>query len=114
MSIKLIETLEAAISNLAQEARDTFMHDASVLVQFAAGDWEKIKEALKGARTELDAKLQHNVADAAGVVSHMSGGEPIPVATRLDMIEPAKVEAAVAAAQPAQSTPENTAGPAQP
>jgi hypothetical protein len=100
MSVKLIETLEAAMSGLAQE----FDRDASVMVQFAAGDWAKIKAALKEAK---DAIAMHNVADAAGVVSHTTSGQPIPAEARLDSIPPETVVAAVVeqgvAAQVAES-----------
>lgn len=53
MSRQLIETLESALANLAQEASK----DASVMVQFAAGDWAKIKASLAAARVALDAPL---------------------------------------------------------
>ena len=78
--IKLIETIESAISGLAQE----FPRDASVLVQFAAGDWAAIKSVVAAARKDWDASQKHDIADAAGVVSHTSGGQPIPADERLD------------------------------
>jgi hypothetical protein len=100
MSAKLVETLEAAMAGLAQE----FDRDASVMVQFAAGDWVKIKAALKEAK---DAIAMHDVADAAGVVSHTTSGQPIPAEARLDSIPHEHVVEAVqeqgVAAQVAES-----------
>lgn len=53
MSIQLIEALEKAVA--AEELATAHMPDASVRVQFAAGDWHKVCEALKAARDAVSA-----------------------------------------------------------
>lgn len=52
MSRALVEALEHALADKAQEQHNA---DASVMVQFATGDWPKVLAALKAARAELDA-----------------------------------------------------------
>jgi hypothetical protein len=47
----LIAVVEAALAQVEERVHK----DASVMVQFAAGDWVKIKEAVAAARAELDA-----------------------------------------------------------
>lgn len=49
MSIELISAVERALSTLAQEVH----HDASVVVQFAAGEWHALKEALAKAKADV-------------------------------------------------------------
>lgn len=56
MSIELIQAVKSVLSNLAQEVE----REASVVVQFAAGDWHKLKDALSSAEQS------------------MAGSEPIP------------------------------------
>jgi hypothetical protein len=48
MTARLIAAVETALSRLAQEVH----HDASVLVQYAAGDWAELKAALGEAKGE--------------------------------------------------------------
>jgi hypothetical protein len=45
----LLETLEAALAGVVGE----HPRDASVMVQFAAGDWAKIKEAMREERAAI-------------------------------------------------------------
>ncbi len=49
MSRRLVESLERALAGAAQNAP----RDASVMVQFAAGDYAEIREALAEARAAL-------------------------------------------------------------
>ena len=92
MSLHLIETLESACKNIAQE----FDKDASVLVQFAAGDWAKIKDALKAARAKWD---EDTAAQAAATApAEPPAPDPVPAP-----------EPEVAAPAPAQDeAPEST------
>ncbi len=78
---QLAEVVEAALSRVSNNPGP----DASVMIQFAAGDFANMKAAVASARAELDAIDKHNIADAAEVVSHTSGGQPLPVEMRLDM-----------------------------
>jgi hypothetical protein len=73
MSLHLVETLEAALAGLAQEVHK----DASVMVQFAAGDWYKIREALGLARAEITAAAPavEPVAVATSDASQATTGE---------------------------------------
>lgn len=50
----LIAVVEAALAQVEERVHK----DASVMVQFAAGDWAKMKEAVAAARAELDARQQ--------------------------------------------------------
>lgn len=50
MSLNLIAAVESVLSNLTQEVHK----EASVLVQFAAGDWHKLKAALAEAKAALE------------------------------------------------------------
>jgi len=72
MSRHLIETLESALAGLAQEVHK----DASVLVQFAAGDWHKIKEALRLARAALDQPA--TPPKPAGITLQPAADDPPP------------------------------------
>ena len=102
--LRLVEAVETALGQLAQEVHK----DASVVVQFAAGDWAKLKEAVKAARASLSEESKHHIADAAGVVSHTTSGQPIPADVRivaaLDVIEDKVTESG------AQSEPESQGG----
>lgn len=60
MSIQLIEALEKAVAS--EDLATAHMPDASVRVQFAAGDWHKVCEALKDARAEYDASSNINAS----------------------------------------------------
>lgn len=71
MSLHLIETLEAELKELAQEAAK----DASVVVQFSAGGWGRIKAALRKARAEWDEKNTPAPAPAAEA-AEPDGGTP--------------------------------------
>ena len=50
----LIAVVEAALAQVEERVHK----DASVMVQFAAGDWAKMKEAVAAARAKLDAGQQ--------------------------------------------------------
>ena len=52
MTRRLVETLERALADTVQN----FPRDASVLVQFKAGDLAELKEALAEARALLDSQ----------------------------------------------------------
>jgi len=71
MSKALIDAVESAVSSVVQE----FERDASVMVQFAAGEWAKIKEELAKAKAVL-------TLDPPAVV------EPVPPVVPIDTIEP--------------------------
>jgi hypothetical protein len=47
--MNLLETLEVALAGVVGE----HPRDASVMVQFAAGDWAKIKEAMREERAAI-------------------------------------------------------------
>ena len=66
MTIHLLETMEGALSKLVREAEAKIEGEASVLVQFAAGDWAKIKAAVIGARAKVNADASAAVTTAAG------------------------------------------------
>lgn len=86
MSLKLVQTLHDALSRFALERDGKDLDgNASVMVQFAAGDYVAVKDALEKAKVDLGWKDKHAIADAAGVVSHTSGGQPLAVDTRMDM-----------------------------
>jgi 1-aminocyclopropane-1-carboxylate deaminase/D-cysteine desulfhydrase-like pyridoxal-dependent ACC family enzyme len=50
MSLDLIKAVESAVSTVVQE----FDKDASVMVQFAAGEWAKLKEELAKAKAAFE------------------------------------------------------------
>lgn len=81
--IKLIETLEAALSNLVQE----IPAEASVLVQFAAGDWARIKESIAAARAEWDA----TATPPASTAPDEAPAIPEPAADPVESDAPAEV-----------------------
>lgn len=85
MSLKLVQVLHDALNSLAREEHKRVDDNASVLVQFAAGEWSKIRGALAQAKVDLDWKDLHAIADAAGVPSHSETGQPLPVETRVDL-----------------------------
>ena len=86
MSLALVQALHDALARTAQEREGVMPEgDASVLVQFAAGDYAAVRKALKQAKVDLDWKGKHAIADAAGVPSHEPTGGVIPVDTRIDM-----------------------------
>lgn len=116
MSQHLVEVLEAALANLPRKEADLNVGDtASVVVQFGAGDWAAVRAALKRARSELDDVAKHNIADAAGVVSHTSGGQPLPVDTRLDMAEDTLPPVVAPVVEPApEPVPAPVAAPGSP
>lgn len=49
MTSHLIQTLEDAFSRLVQQVKTGETH----LIEFARGDWEKVKEALASARADI-------------------------------------------------------------
>lgn len=81
MSARLIEALEKALGQIIRNPGP----DASVMVQFAAGDFTKLRDALEQYKAELSAAQKHDIADAAGTVSHTPTGQPIDPDTRLSM-----------------------------
>lgn len=50
MSLNLVQAVEEVLAHLDQEVH----REASVLVQFAAGDWHKLKAALAEAKNALE------------------------------------------------------------
>ena len=52
MSVQAVITV---LDRLIAENRAVFHDDASVAVQFAAGEWNKLKAAVEGAKAELTA-----------------------------------------------------------
>lgn len=66
--MSLLETLEAALAGVVGE----HPRDASVMVQFAAGDWAKIREAVKAERAALAP-----VPTLAEVVAEPEGGDHV-------------------------------------
>ena len=77
MSAALIEAVQSAVNSVVQE----FDKDASVMVQFAAGEWAKIKEEL--AKWEAEAKAEFEPVVAPPV-------DPViePVIEPIEPIEP--------------------------
>jgi hypothetical protein len=87
MSLKLCQALHDALSRVPKDANPEQPIDpkASVLVQFAAGDFQAVRDELERAKVELGWKDKHDIADAAGVPSHEQSGSPLPVDKRIDM-----------------------------
>lgn len=97
MSLHLIETMEAALEGLAQEVTK----DASVMVQFAAGDWAKIRAAVSSARAAHDAA---NVPQADPVQAAPAESEPV-AETDAPVEPPAAPVVEVPGAAPAEELP---------
>ncbi len=76
MTARLIEAVEKALSRLAQEVHK----DASVVVQYAAGDWHELKAALGEAKGETKVADPEPASDippiAAGEGSATPAAEP--------------------------------------
>jgi hypothetical protein len=67
MSQALIDTLAIAFTQMAQEVH----RDASVLVQFAAGDWAKIKAEVEAATSGLPSAIQQELDVAKAKIADL-------------------------------------------
>jgi len=72
MSNELIEVVDRIVSAVAQE----FDKDASVLVQFAAGEWHALKSALEGAKSIVASGSTPAEADVLPPASAAPSSEP--------------------------------------
>ena len=91
MSLDLINAVESAVSTVVQE----FDKDASVMVQFAAGEWAKLKEELAKAKA---------VFESAPEVVPAPEPAPAPAAEPVAAAEAPVPVAEPAPEQPAQPT----------
>lgn len=102
MNPLLVAAVERALSDLIREDAVEIAGDPTVVLHFESGDLQSMAAAVRAGRDKLNARQIHDISDAAGVVSHTSGGQPFPLDTRLDM---ALSEIDIAAAVQAQETP---------
>ena len=114
MTLHLIETLEEALSRLVQQVKTGETH----LIEFARGDWEKIKDALTGARAAQAAPVAvvapapapgQATADAAYAAGQVPAEapipDPVPVAVSEATPAPAPVSDAVPTTVPGELPP---------
>jgi hypothetical protein len=80
----VVHAVESALSEIAREEAKAIGAEPGVAKAFAAGDWAGLKVAVADARDKLSDAAKHNIADAAGAVSHTSQGQPISADKRLD------------------------------
>lgn len=102
MSDRLIQAVETALSRLAQEVHK----DASVVVQYAAGDWHELKAALGEAKGETPPAEPVAVEGSAAPAASES---PPPPAE--EVVAPADSNPAPVEPPPLPPTPEPTPEP---